>query len=173
MKKLVIVLVSMTFVIAAMIVGWVFVKESILDNNKPKTVAEIERAEYLKKYEKLVSTEFMIDSVAYTVGRFEYYPKKDTVSLFVDVEIQNRGKRIVNFDTTFFELQSEHIVPKIYYPIMRPFEMQPAQTRKLKLRYILPEMTIPYLHYYLNMKTVQGSSEQAVVSLFKNYREGG
>jgi hypothetical protein len=139
--------------------------------NKPKSEAELAYIDYYKKHDKPIGQPFLVDSVAYTINGFDFYPKKDTVVLAVDMDIDNTTNHSKLFTDSFFILKGD--AEKIFYPARTPFTVFEKKLQKLKLLYFLPERRLPYLLYHLHINSQMDNAQNGLITLHKNYRAGG
>jgi hypothetical protein len=170
MKKIIIGTAVAGFALAIFFIGKTVI-HLFKDASKPKSEAELAYIDYYKKHNKEIGKPFLVDSVAYTINSFDFYPKKDTVVLTVDMDIDNITSHAKQFTDSFFILKGD--AEKIFYPARTPFTVFENRLQKLKLLYFLPERRLPYLLYHLHINSQTDSAQNGMITLHKNYREGG
>jgi hypothetical protein len=142
------------------------------DFNNPKSTEELAFIDFFKKHDKKIGKAFVVDSVQYSVTSFKYKTKIDTTTILVDVAITNT-KAQTNKITNGLFMFSGGANHKIYYPLQFPFSLEAYKSANIKLVYYLPENILPSVLYYLNINSKSDSTQNGVVTLCENYREGG
>jgi hypothetical protein len=170
MKKIMIGLVTASFALVIFFIAKTaihFFKAA----NKPKSGAELAYIDYYKKHDKSIGQPFLVDSLTYTINGFDFYTKKDTVILTVDIDIDNTTNHSKLFTDSFFILKGD--AEKIFYPARTPFTVFEKKLQKLKLLYYLPERRLPYLLYHLHIISQTDSAQNGLITLHKSYRAEG
>jgi hypothetical protein len=170
MRKTIITIVILGFLAAIVFFGFVFV-HFYKDINKPKSDNEIANLDYYYKHNKTVSQKFTIDSIDYKINDYNYYLKPHSAILIVDIDIKNTTNHSKQCSKYFFEVNNG---PKeVYYPSQEQFTVFENRLQKLKLIYTLPERMLPYIRYEMHLRSDFDNKQNAMIILYKNYREGG
>ncbi len=140
--------------------------------NKTKTEAQVANTKYWKAHNKAIGETFVVDTVAYKVSLFKYKTKMDTASLFVEVIIKNLSSNPKKITDSSFAL-SGGAYGKIFYPIIQPISIAENSTQTISLIYNLPQNLLPSVCYYLNINSQKDSTQNGMITLYENYREGG
>lgn len=139
--------------------------------NKPKSAEEIASVNYYKLHNKEINLNFIIDSLTYKINDYEYCLKPHSAILIIDIDIKNTTNHSKQYSKYFFEVNNG---PKeVYYPSQKPFTVFEHRLQKLKLIYTLPEKMLPYLRYEMHLRSNIDDKQNALIILYKNYREGG
>ena len=171
MKKKLVISFAVIFLIATSLLVY-YGKSFFKDFNKSKSVAEIAWNKYYNNYNKKISFPFIVDSISYTINAFKYFTKTDTTILIVDISIKNTSYNTKTYPENFFAL-SGGSYGKIYYPSIGSFSVLKNKIQPLKLLYTLPQNLLPSVLYYLNINSTKDSLQNAITTLYENYREGG
>jgi hypothetical protein len=170
MKKLFIGIVIFGFVSVFTFLGFACFK--FYENfNEPKSAQELSDIAYYKIHGKEVGQRFLIDSVYYQVENFDYILNDHSAILKVDLTIKNQSNQPKQFLNTFFKLLDYNKLD--YYPPSESFTVLKNSPQNIKLIYNLPEKMLPYIRYELHLNSQKNASQNALVILYKNYREGG
>jgi hypothetical protein len=170
MRKTIITIVILGFLAAIVFFGFVFV-QFYKNSNKPKSANEIANLDYYYKHNKSVTQNFVIDSIAYNITDYDFYMKPHSLVLVVGIVIKNTTKHSKQFSKYFFEVNNGP--NEIFYPSQEPFSVFENRTQKIKLIYNLPERILPYIRYEIHLRSNQDDKQNALVILYKSYREGG
>jgi hypothetical protein len=142
---------------------------------KPETSAQKEAKKaymtHYKAHNKAIGKAFVVDSIAYIVHNFTYVPQKDTMTLIVDLAIENKTKRGRLFVENSFSVIGD--AKKVYYPRQIPFTVFENRTQKLKLIYHLPKNITPTMYAELHIKSATDSLQNAFLIFAKSYRSEG
>ena len=170
MRKTFIAIVIIGFIAALTFFGFVFV-HFYKDINKSKSANEIANLDYYYKHNKTISQNFIIDSIAYTITDYDYYLKPHAAILIVDINIKNTTNNLKQYSKYFFEVNNGP--NEVFYPSQEPFTVFENRLQKLKLVYALPEKMLPYIRYEMHLRSEIDNKQNAMIILYKNYREGG
>ena len=91
--------------------------------------------------------------------------------LIVSIEIKNTAKHSKPYSKYFFEVNNGP--NQVFYPSQEQFTVFENKTQKLKLIYTLPERMLPYIRYEMHLRSNLDNNQNALIILYKNYREGG
>lgn len=142
---------------------------------KPKTKTEENalsaQIAYFKAHSKIIGKPFYVDSVNYNFQNFIYVPKKGTMVLIVDMEINNTTNYSKKYTASFFSLVGEG--NKVYYPTFKPFTVFGNKKQKLKLIYYLPQRIQSSVISDIRINSVNDSSQNSFVRFYKSYRSEG
>jgi hypothetical protein len=170
MRKVIISSIILGFIIAISFIafmGYKFYK----DFKSTKSPAELTAEVYYKYHHKEINKSFVVDKIEYKITGFNYYPKKDTTLLFVDIVIENKINRTQKYIDSFFVLKD--VTHKTYYPTVEQFYLPKNNVQQLKLQYILPERSLPYLKYDLHINSKTDTAQNGMIILFKSYSATG
>lgn len=127
---------------------------------------------YQQLHNKKIGNPFLVDSIAYEVKEFTYIPKKDTMILIVDLDINNLTNDARLYTSVFFKLIGGD-ENKMYYPNLTPFTVFANSQQKFKLIYRLPKNIIPTMWCDLHINSLTDSMQNGYVTFAKSFREGG
>jgi hypothetical protein len=170
MRKIIITLGTLGFIAVIAFIAFMG-HQFYKDYKRPEKPTELSEIAYYKNHHREINEKFVVDNIGYTVTSFDYYPKKDTTFLYVDILIENKTNSTKKYIDSFFLLKEGSF--KNYYPKLDPYPVFENEVQNLKIQYILPEKLLPYLKYNLYINSQTDTAQNRMIILYKNYRANG
>ncbi len=148
-----------------------FIVEKVmgLTEQAPKTQKELLDIADTKYYRK-EGEPFEIDSIQFIVKGFTILKEQDSVTLLIDVSMQNKIASDTSLESSFFVLKDE--ADHIFLPQPGHIDVD-EQVSSVSIRYSLPEMNIGYFLYRLHLNSPSKPEQKSIVPIYKNYRSEG
>ncbi len=127
---------------------------------------------YRKLHNKEMGKPFLVDSIAYQVSKFTYIPRKDSMILIVDLNINNVTNHSKRYTNKFFKLIGGD-ENKTYYPSQKSFTVFENRSQNLELTYRLERNSIPTMWCDLYIDSETDSIQNSYITFAQNFREGG
>lgn len=119
----------------------------------------------INNYSKNVNEKFNIDNIMFEVTDIYYEEVNNALNIIFDISIKNNTKEIIKYNKDNFVLFDE--LNTLYYADKPDFEIQPNSKQEIKLIYLVPERTLPYILYYLRITKNQ---DKAIITYNKSFR---
>jgi len=140
-----------------------------INGDTPKTQKELLDIKDTKYYRK-EGEPFDIDSIQFIVKGFTILKEQDSVTLRIDISLQNKIKSDTSLESSFFELKDE--ADRIFLPQSNHIKVD-EQISIVSLRYSLPKMNLGYFLYRLHLNSTNKPEQKSIVPIYKNYRSEG